>query len=86
MLPITSQLPRNDYRCSQCNCDWFGSSYDARTGQAFAAAVNQINEFMLRVAHLTSKERSDIHVPIRLHIGTTLIDGVSADRASDSKV
>ena len=39
MMPITSQLPRNDYRCSQCNSDWFGSSYDARTGQAFASAV-----------------------------------------------
>jgi hypothetical protein len=86
MLPITSQLPQHDYRCSQCNADWFGSTYDSRTGQGFAAAVGQINDLMKRITQLASKERSDVHVPIRLHIGTTLIGDASDDRASGSKV
>jgi hypothetical protein len=86
MLPITSQLPANDCRCFQCNSNWFGSNYDARTGLPFSSAVAQINELMARIANLCSKERSDIHVPIRLHVGTTLIgDASSADHASDPK-
>jgi hypothetical protein len=83
MLPITSQLP-HDYRCFECNADWFGSNYDSRTGQGFAAAVGQINDLMKRIAQLISKERSDVHVPIRLHIGTTLIAEPSV-HASGSK-
>jgi DNA-directed RNA polymerase subunit RPC12/RpoP len=81
MIPIASQLPTHDYRCFQCHADWFGASYDINTGAPFAAAVAQINDLMAKIAQLSSKERSDIHVPIRLHLGTTLISGAS-DRAS----
>lgn len=84
MLPITSQLAHNDGRCPHCHAEWFGTNYDARSGQAFAAAVGQINDFMKRIAHLTTKERSDIYVPIRLHVGTTLLAETS-DHASRVK-
>src|SRR5690242_8599287 len=70
MLPIQSEMPRHDYRCFQCQSDWFGAGIDGATGQVHAAAVAQINDLMRRITQLAHGERSDIHVPIRLHIAT----------------
>lgn len=81
MMPIGSQFPRLDGRCSQCGNQLFGANFDVQSGGVTAAAVNQINELMSQIQHLTSKQRSDVLIPIRLHIMNALV----SDRALDEK-
>jgi DNA-directed RNA polymerase subunit RPC12/RpoP len=81
MMPIGSKFPRLDGKCSQCGKQLFGANVDINSGVISAAAMKQINELMSQIQYLTSKERSDIHIPIRLHIMNALV----SDHASNEK-
>jgi hypothetical protein len=79
MVPISSSFSRRDGACPQCNAQWFGANFDPSTRQMAAAAIDQINELMDQIRFLSSKERSDIHVPIRLHVTNSLAEGHASD-------
>jgi hypothetical protein len=68
LIPMDAHMLRFGPQCFQCGADWFGASMDA-TGGLVSTAVEQIKRLISNINQLASKDRSDIHAPIRLHIG-----------------
>jgi hypothetical protein len=83
LFPINGNVSKLNHACFQCGEPWFGASLSPQTGGIVSAAVQQIHKLMDTLNWLSTDERSDIHAPIRLHIGG-LADEVSV-RASGEK-